>query len=152
MSESKVNLISGIVFTLIGGLLVYLFVKTTVFTEELVSNDGLVLSFITISMGIFFLCLGGFLISVYNRKERMRMWLRKKGIVKIAKVTGFRDSWRRFGNFYLEELVLESVDGEIYYSEGLNNRKLRKKYSIGDEVEVAIHPDDSKIYDVRASV
>ncbi len=152
MSESKINLISGIVFTLIGGLLVYLFVKTTVFTEELVSNDGLVLSFITISMGIFFLCLGGFLVSVYNRKERSRIWLRKKGIVKMARVTGFRDSWRRFGRFSMEELVVETPSGEVYYSEGLNNKKLRKKYSIGDEVEVAVHPENSKIYDVRASV
>lgn len=128
MSESKINLISGIVFTLIGGLLIYLFVKSAIFAEEFSTDDGLVLSFITIFIGTLFLCLGGFLISVYNRKERMRMWLRKKGIVKIAKVTGFRENWKRFGHFYLEELVLESVDGEIYYSEGLNNRKLRKKY------------------------
>lgn len=152
MSESKINLISGIVFTLFGGLLLYFYVKTTIFAENFTTDDGLVLSFLTIFVATFFLCLGGFLISVYNRKERSRMWLRKRGIVKIAKVTGFRDSWRKFGRFSMEELVVETASGEIYYSEGLNNKKLRRKYSIGDEVEVLVHPDDSKIYDVRASV
>lgn len=80
------------------------------------------------------------------------MWLRKNGLRKTGNIIEIKESWRTWGRFLLDEIVVMADDGEQYLSEGLSRKQVRKKYQVGDSVEILYHPNDPYIYDVQVDL
>ncbi|MDO5095865.1 MAG: DUF3592 domain-containing protein [Peptostreptococcaceae bacterium] len=146
MRDRHVQWILGIVFSGIGTFITMLsFILLPVFRED--ASTGRLdfpVHLMLLVIALPFALIGFFMLWNAIRQTMKSRRLRQYGIVKRGEIVDFEKTTYRVNHRYLECVIVQTQDGEIYRSEGLFDNK----YNYGDELEILVDPQDTRVYEV----